>query len=316
MELPMNSEILLVVLPVFLVIGLGFSLKRTALVNSNFLFDLNRLVYYIALPALLFYKISTADFYASFNARLLVGMIFSITAVCLLSYGFGSLRKYRPAVQGAFCQGAFRGNLAYIGLAIIYNAYGEEGFTIAGILLGFLVPLMNVLSVIALILPQRRESLSMGAAFWVQQVATNPLIVASFVGIVWSYFSIPLPQIVSRALSIVTGMSLPLALISIGASFSFKKLRGDITLAALSAAMKIVLLPMFTALVLITFGIRGQELAVGVLLAGTPTATAAYIMAQQLKSDAELSGAIIMLSTLCSVVTYSLALYFLNSITS
>lgn len=310
----MNSEIFLVVLPVFLVIGLGFSLKRTALVNSDFLFNLNRLVYYIALPALLFYKIATADFFASFNARLLVGMIFSITAVFFLSYGYGSLRGYKPAVQGAFCQGAFRGNLAYIGLAIIYNAYGEEGFTMAGILLGFLVPLMNVLSVVALILPQRRESLGMTSSFWVQQVASNPLIVASFIGILWSFLALPLPQIVDRALKIVTGMSLPLALIAIGASFSFRKLRGDLTLAVLSAGLKIVILPVLTALVLVFLGIGGQELAIGVLLAATPTATAAYIMAQQLNSDAELSGAIIMLSTLCSVVTYSLALYLLQSL--
>jgi hypothetical protein len=60
--------------------------------------------------------------------------------------------------------------------------------------------------------------------------------------------------------------------------------------------------------------VRGQELAIGVLLAGTPTATAAYIMAQQMKSDAELSGAIIMLSTLCSLATYTFALYFLQFI--
>lgn len=309
----MNSEILVIVLPVFLVIGLGFSLKRTELVHSGFIYDLNRLVYYIALPALLFYKIAGADFYASFNARLLGGMVLAISIMFVFSYGFGSLRGYAPATQGAFCQGAFRGNLAYIGLAIIYNAYGEEGFTRAGILLGFLVPYMNVLSVVALILPQRRESLNMGRFLWLQQVATNPLIAASFAGILWSYFGLPLPRIVDRALNIVTGMSLPLALIAIGASFSFQKLRGDLVPAALSAGMKIVLMPAFTALLLLAIGVHGQELAIGVLLAATPTATAAYIMAQQLKCDAELSGAIIMLSTLCSVITYSLALYLLNS---
>lgn len=308
----MNSEILLIVLPVFLVIGLGFCLKRTALVHGSFIYELNRLVYYIALPALLFYKIAGADFYASFNARLLGGMVLAITIVFVFSYGFGSLRRYAPSAQGAFCQGAFRGNLAYIGLAIIYNAYGEEGFTKAGILLGFLVPYMNILSVMALILPQRRESLNMGRFFWLQQVATNPLIAASLVGILWSYFGLPLPRLVDRALNIVTGMSLPLALIAIGASFSFRRLRGDLVPAALSAGMKIVLLPGLTALLLLAFGVHGQELSIGVLLAATPTATAAYIMAQQLKCDAELAGAIIMLSTLCSVITYSLALYLLN----
>lgn len=310
----MTSQILLIVLPVFLVIGLGFCLKRTALVHDAFIHDLNRLVYYIALPALLFYKIAGADFFASFNARLLGGMILAITLVFLLSYGVGRFFGYSPAVQGAFCQGAFRGNLAYIGLAIVYNAYGEQGFTRAGILLGFLVPYMNVLSVVALILPHRRQNLEMGRFFWLQQIATNPLIAASFVGIFWSFLGLPLPQILDRALDIVTGMSLPLALIAIGASFSFRKLRGDLRPAAISAGMKIVLMPLLAALLLLALGVHGQEMAIGVLLASTPTATAAYIMAQQLKCDAELSGAIILLSTLCSVFTYSLSLYLLHSL--
>jgi len=308
----MNSEISLIVLPVFLVIGLGFSLKKTGLVSSDFLFNLNRLIYYIALPALLFYKIATADFLVSFNWPLLTGLIISVLVIFVLSYGYGSFRGYQPSVHGAFCQGAFRGNLAYIGLAIVYNAYGEKGFAIAGILLGFLVPLFNFLSVLALILPQRRDTYHMGTFYWVKQIIYNPLIVASFCGILWSYLALPLPLIVDKALGIITGMSLPLALIAIGASFSLSKLRGDLAVAALSACLKLVLLPIFAGGILILLGVRGQELAIGVLLAGTPTATAAYIMAQQLKGDAELSGSIIMLSTLCSLATYSFALYCLQ----
>lgn len=107
-------------------------------------------------------------------------------------------------------------------------------------------------------------------------------------------------------------MSLPLALLSIGASFSFRKLQGDLAVAALATCFKVVFLPLLTGVVLFLLGIHGMELAIGVLLAGTPTATAAYIMAQQLKGDAELSGAIIMLSTLCSLATYTLALYVLH----
>ncbi len=310
----MDSEIFLVVLPVFLVIGLGFSLKKTGLVDSDFLFKLNRLIYYIALPALLFYKISMADFFASFNGALLGGLVISVLTIFVISYGYGSLRGYRSSVHGAFCQGAFRGNLAYIGLAIVYNAYGEEGFAIAGILLGFLVPLFNFLSVVALIFPQRRDNHSMGMSFWLKQIANNPLILASFGGIIWSFLRLPMPQIIDRAFGIITGMSLPLALIAIGASFSLRKLRGDLAIAALATCFKIVVLPTLAGGILILLGVRGQELAIGVLLAGTPTATAAYIMAQQLKGDAELSGAIIMLSTLFSLATYTLALYLLQFI--
>lgn len=133
-------DIFLIVLPVFLVIGLGFGLRWAKLVDSSFIFQLNRLIYYIALPALLFYKIAEADFTASFNGLLLFGLLLAVLLTCLLAYGFAVWRGYPPEVRGSFCQGAFRGNLAYIGLAIVFNAYGEDGLTTAGILLGFMVP--------------------------------------------------------------------------------------------------------------------------------------------------------------------------------
>lgn len=305
-------DILMIVLPVFLVVGLGFSLKGSGLVDSAFLFQLNRLIYYVALPALLFYKIATADFSSSFNPRLLAGMVFSIVAVFAISYLYTVLRRYPVTARGAFTQGAFRGNLAYVGLAIAFNAYGTEGFAIAGVLIGFLVPLLNALAVLSLLLPQQGQDRQFGKAFWAAQFIFNPLIIASFIGIAWSFFNIPLPLVLDRALDILTGMSLPLALLSIGASFSPANLRGEITKALLACGIKIFWMPLFTGAVLLLLGIRGMELGVGVVLAASPTATAAYIMAQQLKSDAELSGSIIMLSTLLSVVTYSLALFLLR----
>lgn len=307
------GEILLIVLPVFLIIGLGFSLQRTNLVDEAFMFQLNRLIYYVALPALLFYKISTADFSASFNPLLLLGMIVSVTLVFGVSYLYTVLRNYPPASRGAFCQGSFRGNLAFIGLAIAYNAFGEEGFAIAGILLGFMVPAYNLLAVVSLLLPQRQGEHQLRLAFWTYQFVFNPLIIASFVGILWSFTGIAVPGVLERALGILTGMSLPLALLSIGASFSPQKLQGELLKAGLAAGIKLIWMPLLTAIILLLLGIRGTELAVGVILSGTPTATAAYIMAQQLKSDAELSGAIIMLTTLLSVVTYSVALYLLKA---
>jgi len=133
----MEFDVFNIVFPVFIVIGLGFSLKKTKLLPAEFLYDMNRLIYFIALPALLFYKIGSADFKANFNGALLGGVTISVVLVFLLSYGYASLRGYSPQVKGAFCQGSFRGNLAFIGLAIIYSAFGEEGFAAGGILLGW-----------------------------------------------------------------------------------------------------------------------------------------------------------------------------------
>lgn len=308
----MNSEILLIVLPVFLVIGLGFCLKRGGMIQDDFLLTLNRLIYYIALPALLFFKISGADFSANFNADLLSGMVVACLVVFALSYIYGIVRGYSPPVLGAFCQASLRGNVAYIGLAMSYNAYGESGFTIAGIMLGFIVPIYNLLSIFALSLPRRRENNGKMPRGLAGEIVLNPLILASAAGITWSYLQLTLPLIIAGTLEIVTGMSLPLALIAVGASFSFRKLQGDVGVIAAALFFKTVLMPILTALFLFYLGVHGQDLAIGILLAGAPTASAAYIQAQHLHGDAELSGAIIMLSTLCSLFTYTAALYLLR----
>lgn len=308
----MNSEIFQIVLPVFLVITLGFCLKKTGLVPRTFMGDLNRLIYYIALPLLLFQKVASANFMASFNPKLLIVLVTSTTLCCVLPYVYGTLRSYSPEVKGAFCQGAFRGNLAYVGLAIVFQAYGESGFTVAGILLGFMVPLLNLLSIVSLVFAQKDRFDNVNYSFYLRQILYNPLIIASVVGVVWSFLGLEIPVIIDRSLSIVTGMALPLALISIGASFSFKKLKGDLGIASLATCIKTVVMPFMTGVLLYIFGVQGEEFAVGVLLAGTPTAAAAYIMAQQLYSDADLSGAIIALSTLSSLGTYTVTLYILH----
>ena len=307
-------DILNIVLPVFMVIALGYLLRRLGLIDAGFLLQTNRLVYYICLPLLLFYKIGSADFFANFNPTLVIGSAACIVGGFLVSYGWAALRRYPPAAHGAFSQGSFRGNLAYMGLAIVFNAYGENGLTRAGILMGFLVPVLNFFAILALLLPQRGGDAGRGLAFWGRQILLNPLIIASFAGIAWSFLKLPFPTVLGRSLNIATGMTLPLALIAIGGSFSLEKLRGDLIRAAFATGIKLVWLPLATALLLVTLGVSEVDLAIGVLMAGTPAATATYIMAHQLKSDAELAASIVMLSTLLSAVTYTVALLILRTL--
>jgi predicted permease len=306
------SEILTIVLPVFAVIALGALLKRIGLIDATFLQQTNRLVYYVCLPLLLFYEIGRADFLASFNGRLVLGSILAVTVTFLVSYFYTALRNYPPAARGVFSQGAFRGNIAYVGLAIVFNALGETGLTRAGILMGFLVPFLNLYAIVALLWPHRNNS-DQGIPFLVRQIAFNPLILASFAGIAWSFFAIPTPLLLERSLKISTGMALPLALLAIGAGFSLERLRGDLFTAFLAAGAKLVWLPLLAAGILLGLGVTGTDLEIGVLIAGTPAATANYIMAGQLKGDAELAGTIVMLTTLLSAVTYTIALLILRS---
>ncbi|MCM2264066.1 MAG: AEC family transporter [Desulfuromonadales bacterium] len=305
-------EIINVVLPVFAVIALGALLKRLGLIDAVFLQQTNRIVYYVCLPLLLFFEIGRADFLANFNGRLVIGSILAITVTFLVSYAYTVLRNYPPAARGVFSQGAFRGNIAYVGLAIVFNALGQSGLTRAGILMGFIVPFLNLYAILALLWPHR-ASRDKGGSFLLKQIAFNPLILASFAGIAWSFLAIPTPLLLERSLKIATGMTLPLALLAIGGGFSFERLRGDLFTAALAAGAKLIWMPLLAAGILMGLGVTGTDLEIGVLIAGTPAATANYIMAQQLDGDAELAGTIVMLSTLLSAFTYTVTLMILRS---
>lgn len=299
-----------IVLPVFLVIGLGYGIRRTGLVDDHFFEKTNSLVFYVCLPLLLFYKIGTADFSTSFNIGLVIATGSAVGCCFLLAYLYGAWRKYPAPVHGAFCQGSFRGNLAYIGLAIVYNAYGDAGLAKAGILLGFLVPVLNFFAILALVLPQQHQRTDYLEI--TKQIIFNPLIPPSLVGIAWSFFHLPMPTILDRSLNIATGMTLPLALISIGGSFSLDKLRGDIWKAALATTIKLILLPIVTAVFMMFCNISGLDFAIGLLMAGAPTAVATYIMASKMGADEELAGAIVVLATACSSFSYMLLLFWLH----
>jgi predicted permease len=298
-----------IVFPVFIIIVLGYILRRTGLVNKSFFDQANGLVFYICLPLLLFYKIGTADFSSNFNLSLVFATSCGVASCFLLSYLTGFFLKFSPPVHGVFCQGSFRGNLAYIGLAIIYNAYGDSGLTRAGVLLGFLVPVLNLFAILALTFPGRK---SQDKVKIFKEIILNPLILSSLAGIAWSYFQLPLPAIVDRSLSIITGMTLPLALLAIGDCFSIKKMKGDIIKSGMATACKLILLPLVTALYMLLFQVSGMDFAIGLLMAGAPTAVATFVMASKMGGDEELAGTIVVMATGFSAVSYSIILFLLK----
>ena len=304
-------SIIEIVLPVFLIIALGYGIRRIGLADDHFFQQTNAIVFYVCLPILLFYKIGTADFGASFNFRLVLATSLAVACCFLIAYLYGVWRKYPPPAHGAFCQGAFRGNLAYIGLAIVYNAYGDQGLTRGGILLGFLVPVLNLFAILALILPRQQQRTDFAEIC--KQILFNPLNLASLAGLLWSFFGLPMPTIMDRTLSIAAGMTLPLALLSIGNSFSLENLRGDLAKAGLAMAFKLLLLPLITIGFMVLFRVTGLDFAIGLLMAGAPTAVATYIMASKMGGDGELAGTIVVLATAMSAFSYSVLLFYLQN---
>jgi predicted permease len=306
-------EVTNIILPVFLIIGLGCLLRWVRLLDGSFFHQANRLVYFVCLPVLLFYKIGTADFQANFNGTMVLGASAALVLGFLFSYLYAALRRYRPEDRGTFSQGAFRGNLAYVGLPIVLSAYGEAAFARAGMLMGCLVPVINLLSILALIWPHRHaEKGRLRPSPWLLDLLRNPLVIGALLGLAWSFFALPLPATLGRAFDWLAAIALPLALIAIGGGFSMQKLRGDLVRALLASLFKTLALPLITMVAMRALGVTGLDFGIAVLMAGAPAAAASYITAHQLKGNAELAGAIIVLSTLLSLVGYTVWLLVLG----
>ena len=301
-----------VVLPVFLIIALGFFIRRIRFVDKFFLDKISHLAYYVAVPSLLVWKIGTASFDLNFNPRLILGSYLAVLGCGLVAYATARLLRLPPREVGSFTQGSFWGNMTYIGLPILLAAYGEEGLQRAGVLIGFMSPLINALAVLALIWPLK------GAIDWKSIVdlknalLTNPIIIACFGGLLLSYFSIPFPTFTVNFLRFLSDLALPLALIAMGGNLSLEKIRKDYKATAFACLFKLLLMVAGGWFLFEWLEVKGLDLRVGVILLACPTAFSTYLFSTRLGADKSLMSSDIMVSTLLSMVTLSFWLWRLG----
>ena len=308
-------DILQSVFPVFLVIAIGAAARRYRFLDEPFVQTANALVYYLLLPALLFHEIGTSDIRQAFNGPLIIGGYAATLAVFLLAFPLSRRLGLSPGERGAFIQGSFRANLAYVGLPIVFSAVGVEGLRKAGIFLGLIVPLLNALAILALLLPHEEGK---GGGGWKScrqvagQIATNPIILSCFAGIAWSLFRLPLPGMIDKTLALLSSATLPLSLLCLGGSFSFERARSGFRPAAAASALKIVALTGIGIAAYRWLGLGGEDLRIGAIMLGCPTAVVTYVMASQLKGDPDLAATIVIVSTAASAFTITGWLFFLR----
>jgi len=298
-------EVINTIIPIFVVIVLGILLRRMDFLPTAILGPLNKLVFYLAIPAMIFRKIARASFQDHFQPLILTGTLVPVIIVFGLAFWAVNLRRIGSKVSGTFVQSSFHGNLGYIGLAVCFYFLGDQGLTRASILAGFLMLLQNLLSVIILQTPSNSKSFQQ-IFFMIKKVLLNPIIISAGAGILISLFRLPLPVILTRSLDIVSGMALPLALLVIGASLSFSLIREHFSLAIWTGGLKLVLLPLIGLLIFIFLEVEPTAFAPGLILLAAPTATVTYVMAGEMEGSPDLASATVALNTILSALTYLL----------
>ena len=300
------SAIVSTIAPIFTVIFMGWWVHRKGLVPPEFLGPANRLVYHLAIPALIFSAISKADFGAHFDPVVLGGTLASILLGFVMTWA-GALRlPLRRFQTGTFVQCAFHGNLGYIGLAVSFYYLGEKGFAQAGILAGFIMILQNLLAVTVLqVYAPDRSGQGVSLKRTLLLIVMNPVIVSALVGIGCSVTGLPLPMVVSRTLSILSSMALPLALLIIGASLDFGQLRTTLSGVAAASVVKLLILPGIGFGVFRYLKLPPALYLPALILLASPTATLTYVMAREIGGDDNFAVGAISMSTLLSAITFT-----------
>lgn len=299
--------VLLTIWPLFALICLGYVLAKRGFPRPDFWDAAEKLTYFILFPALLVRSLSNAPVrdpeILKLGGAAVVSILLAVAAMALA-------RRARPLAAARFgpaVQGVIRFN-TYLGLAITAALAGDPGLERAAVYLAIAVPVVNVISIIALTEgnPLRRPGLL------INSILRNPLILACLAGIALSLTGIGLPYGSDALFAMLGQGSLPLGLLCVGAALQPKALRRDLGALGAVTAARLLAMPLLAWVVAHLFGLGQVETLVLVIFCGIPTATASYVLTQQLKGDGTFMAGIVTGQTAVAVLTLPVVIWLLG----
>lgn len=300
--------------PVFLLIVLGKLLQRTGFFPDSFFQGLNKLVFWFALPALLISRISVAELELDTISRIVLLITTGTLASLALAWGIARSLKLSPQKTGAFIQGSFRSNGAFIALPVIIYSLGNSDprtEVLGTVVLAPVVILFNILGVSVLTHYSRNKG---GTGKTVKTFATqlikNPLIIGCAIGMGLNLSGQALPLFLLRPIDALGQAALPLVLLSIGASLRFERLRGAASPSLIASLIKVVAAPALGFLFAGLFNLDTTERMIAIFYLAAPAAGMSYVMAEVMGNDGPLAGRIVALSTLLSAITLPIIIAF------
>ncbi len=294
-----------VVVPIFLLIMLGYVLKKLKMWTENFLQVANTLCFKVLLPVLLFYNVASANVFEVFNGKLILYVCICACTLCGLLFLIVPFFVKNNKRRGVMIQGTFRSNFLLFGVPLGLSIGGEKGAVLAAVVASFYVPVINMLSVISLFSFSEAEHKDLKTALL--DIIKNPLIIGGISGLVFSmirnYIGFEIPTMIDITLFDIKSIATPFAFIILGGDLKFSHLLRTIKYSIISVLGKIILIPAIMLPVSAALGFDKLSMAILIAVFATPNAVSSYAMARTYEADHELAGEIITLGTLLSIFT-------------
>lgn len=296
-------------LPIFLLILLGYFFKKIKFPDESFWKHLDKFNYFVLFPALLFYKLSTADIKNIVSYDFIITTVIVLVVVSLLVIAINKVLKFENSSFTSIYQGAIRFNV-YVFLSLTDALLSAEGFVMGLLLMTFVIPFINVLciSIFTTYVPKAKITV----ISFIKSIITNPLIVACLFGGVFSIFGLSFPIFIDNSLSILTSAALPLGLLSVGVGLHLSSIKETKMAVVVATVGKLLVFPAVMYLVCLIFGIENETMILLILFAAMPTASSAYVLARELGGDLKLISSIISIQVIVSIFTISVFIWLLN----
>lgn len=295
-----------VVLPLFMQIILGYTLKKLNLLNDVILNSLNNLVFKVFLPILLFINIYNTSLHDSFKLSL---VIYAVTCVLIIYFGGWVIIPFLEKEnrdRSVIIQAIYRSNYVLFGIPITTALFSEKNVGVTSILIAIIVPLYNLLAVIVL---EVYRGMKINILNIINGILTNPLIIASALGIICLIFNIKLPYSFEKTASDISKAATPMALIILGGSFKISAINNSLRQIITVVLGRNIIVPLIFVSISIFKGYRGVELIALVSMFTAPTAVSSYTMAELMDANGQLAAQSIVFTSLCSFITIFVTIY-------
>ena len=299
-------------IPIFLMMLLGMLFRKLGWMDEVFAAKMNKFVFLVPLPVLLFEQLATVDFSEVWDIKFIL-FCFVVTAISITISTLISLLWKDRSIKGEFIQATYRSSAALLGIAFIQNIYGTVGM--APLMIIGSVPLYNIMAVVVLSVfkPGNNSFDKALVKKTLKGIATNPIIIGIVAGFVWSALKLPMPLILHKTVSSIGATATPMGLMSMGATFETKKATSKMKPTLVAVFMKLIGFCAIFLPVAAMLGFRNEQLIAILVMLGSATTVSSFVMARNMGHEGTLSSGVIMMTTLLSAFTLTMWLDVLRS---
>ena len=294
-----------IMLPLLLMLGIGWLLRRIGLMTEPVTQGMNKLVFRLFLPVLLFNNVRGLDVASAPGLSFAAYLFFGVLGVYLLARLIVPRLVKDPRKSGVVVQGVFRTNFAILGVPMMQSIFGQAGMATVTLGLPVVIPLNNVLAVLAL-LPCGGKADFRSV---IRKIVTNPLIIGVALGGICLWSGLTLPSPIDKVCTELGSLATPVSLLVLGASLRWQGMKDSRRLLTWMLVFKQLIIPFAMAGLAVLLGFRGMELAVIVILFGAPTAVSSFPMAQAMGGDGQLAANTVVMTTVLSMGTLFALIY-------